>query len=551
MRRARRRHILFLLTAVTGATLAPVAPSFATEVAPPETVHATLEDLPEAAVAGTTEGTPVVETEAPFSMIGFTMPAGADEVTVRTRDLDGTWSDWETLEREVIGLDGPDPDSEEGAQAETDASEPLWVGDADAFEVRVDGEVADLEASLIDTEGHSEGTLSKVARHLTPRVVEAEAAAASRPAIISRSQWGANESLRRSGARYATPRFAVIHHTAGSNSYSKSQSAAVVRGIYSYHTQTQKWSDIGYNILVDRYGQVFEGRAGGVDRGVVGAHAAGFNTGSFGVSVMGNFDVADIPSVALESVARVVAWKYDVHGIDARASRTISANGKSINVLTAHRNVGSTACPGKYFYAKMGALRSRVAALASGATPAAPAPEPTPPKPSTRFADVPKTHGHYTPIEDIAKRKITNGCGGYLYCPTETVTRAQMASFIYRAFDVPDASGHRFRDLDGKAHQDAIAAISQAGIAQGCSRNRFCPDRPVSRGEMAAFLQRALDLPLRPSPFRDTRHSVHDGAIGAVADAGIAQGVGGDRFKPADRVHRAGMALFLSRALDD
>ncbi|MEX2627627.1 MAG: hypothetical protein WD225_12140, partial [Ilumatobacteraceae bacterium] len=247
MRRARRRHVLFLLTAVTGATLAPVAPSFATEVAPPETVVERIEDLPEASIPGAGEGTPVVETDAPFSMIGFTLPEGTDEVTVRTRGLDGAWHDWEVLEREVVGLDGPDPDSAEGRQAETDASEPLWVGDADAFEVRIDGEVADLAASLIDTEGLSEGVLGKVSRHLKPRVVETPAEAASRPAIISRRQWGANESLVRKSPGYATPRFAVIHHTAGSNSYSKSQSASVVRGIYSYHTQTQKWNDIGYN----------------------------------------------------------------------------------------------------------------------------------------------------------------------------------------------------------------------------------------------------------------------------------------------------------------
>ena len=548
MHRVRRRHVLFLTTAVTSATLVPVAPSFATEVAPPETVVETLETLPEAAVAGDLAGTPVVETATPFSMIGFTLPEGADEVTVRTRALDGTWSGWEVLEREVVGLDGPDLGTEEAAQAETDASEPLWVGDADAFEVRVDGEVADLSASLIDTEGLSEGTLDKVTRHLRPRVVAVEAEAANRPSIISRRQWGANESMVRTSPGIATPRFAVIHHTAGSNSYSKSQSASVVRGIYSYHVNTQKWNDIGYNILVDRYGQVFEGRAGGLERGVIGAHASGFNTASIGVSVMGNFDKADIPAVALESVARVVAWKYDLHGIDARASRTISQNGKTLNVTTAHRNVGSTACPGRYFYAMMGTLRSRIQALSTGPVPAAP----TPPAPDTRFWDVPATHGHFAPIEDIAKRGVTSGCDRFLYCPTETVTRAQMASFIFRACDVPEATRpHRFRDLADKAHQDAIAAITEAGIANGCSRRRFCPDRQVSRGEMAAFLQRALDLPLRPSPFRDTSHSVFDEAIGAVSAAGIASGVGSNRYDPGAEVHRAGMALFLSRALDD
>ncbi|MBS3940111.1 MAG: hypothetical protein KG028_04040, partial [Actinobacteria bacterium] len=75
MHHVRRRHVLFVLTAVTGATLAPVAPSFATEVAPPETVMQTLDNLPEVPVAGDEAGTGLVETASPFSMIGFTLPA--------------------------------------------------------------------------------------------------------------------------------------------------------------------------------------------------------------------------------------------------------------------------------------------------------------------------------------------------------------------------------------------------------------------------------------------------------------------------------------------
>jgi hypothetical protein len=378
----RSRQLAVFVATLVALTVVPVAPSFATTgPQPPETITATMDGLPVAEPTPTDRGTastPTIDAVVPFSLVGFTLPDGVDELEVRTRGLDGTWTAWTTLEREPAHLDGPDPGTPEAiAAVDTASTEPLWVGDADGFQVRIEGSLEEVEATLIDTEGLAEGRLSRIVRHLAPRPLATPAdASVGRPAIISRAQWGANESLRRGSPAYATPRYTVLHHTAGSNSYTKAQSASVVRGIYHYHTQAKGWSDIGYNVLVDRYGQVFEGRFGGIDRGVVGAHASGYNTGSIGVAAMGNHDTLDIPAVALESIARVIAWKYAVHAINASPTRTISVGSRTLNVLTAHRNVGSTACPGRFLYAKMGALRTRVAALvaAGGVPPPEPAP---------------------------------------------------------------------------------------------------------------------------------------------------------------------------------
>src|SRR5213083_2249951 len=110
---------------------------------------------------------------------------------------------------------------------------------------------------------------------------------------------GANEAIRRAPPSYApSVQFAVVHHTAGTNSYTASQSAAIVRGIEVYHVQGNGWNDIGYNFLVDKYGQVFEGRYGGVDKNVIGAHAEGFNTGSVGVALIGNYSSASVAQAA-------------------------------------------------------------------------------------------------------------------------------------------------------------------------------------------------------------------------------------------------------------
>src|SRR6185369_8022061 len=113
---------------------------------------------------------------------------------------------------------------------------------------------------------------------------------AGSPKIISRAGWRANDEILRGKPRYAgRVYFAVVHHTAGSNSYSAAQSPAIVRAIELYHVKANGWNDIGYNFLVDKYGQVFEGRYGGMERAVIGAHAEGFNTGSVGVAVIGNY----------------------------------------------------------------------------------------------------------------------------------------------------------------------------------------------------------------------------------------------------------------------
>ncbi len=571
--RIRRRHALLIVTGLTALTVVPVAPAVATEVAAPETVTATLDRLPVdpavapgATAAATHDVTvaPPVETDVAFSTLGVRLPDGADRVEVRTRDLDGGWGEWLELERVSAELDGPDVGTPEAAAAADDVTEPGWVGPSDAFQLAVPNhaiaaspgsqaavtEVADtFGVELIDTLGLNEGVVAKAVRHLTPRPVVAPAeASASRPNIVSRSGWGADERIRSKSPSYRTPTFAVLHHTAGSNTYTREQSAAVVRGIYNYHARTLGWGDIGYNVLVDRFGRAYEGRYGGLDRGVIGAHARGFNTGSFGVSVMGNYDTVDISSTALETVARVIAWKYDVHGIDRAAGRTMTANGKRINTLTAHRNVGSTACPGRYLYGRMGQLRNRVAALATGIRPPGVHVEAS--GPPSRFRDVPYSHPFHAPIEAIAARGVTEGCERGLYCPGGDVVRGQMASFLVRALELRTSDQRPFRDSLAGPHAPAIAALARSGVTTGCAPGRFCPTERVTRAQMASFLARAFEVPRAPHRFPDVgRRDVHGGAIGGLVEAGIANGYGDGTFRPTDPVTRAEMAAFLARAL--
>ncbi|MET0930682.1 MAG: N-acetylmuramoyl-L-alanine amidase, partial [Aeromicrobium sp.] len=240
-----------------------------------------------------------------FRMVGVTWssgPATGVEVEVRTR-TSGTWSEWTTLDVE---------DSGEGGVPGT---EPLWVGDADGVAARVtspDGAVQDVSISTIDpgeadaatavTGAGWSGTATGVATSTTAANVEGSPAYTPMPTIISRSAWGAS-----GGTPCDTPaagdrtRGVVVHHTAGTNSYTKAQSASIVRATQAYHVKSRRWCDLGYNFLVDKYGQIFVGRRGGIDRAIRAAHSGNgpVNTYTMGVSMMGNYDVTK-PTPALK-----------------------------------------------------------------------------------------------------------------------------------------------------------------------------------------------------------------------------------------------------------
>ncbi|OZC94932.1 cold-shock protein [Rhodococcus sp. 06-235-1A] len=238
------------------------------------------------------------------------------------------------------------------------------------------------------------------------------------PKVITRAQWGADESIR-----CATPTIddfiggATVHHTAGSNDYSKSESAEIVRAIYAYHAQTLGWCDIGYNALVDKYGQIFEGRAGGLDKPVQGAHAGGFNENTVGVAMMGDYSTEDPSQETVDSVGKFLGWRLGKAGLDPKGTTTMTSEGtdftfigkgKTVDlpVIFGHRDVGNTECPGNAGYARLGEIRDIAAANLGGgdATPAAPdtndtAPDTavTDPAPSRPGTDVSSTLGENIP----------------------------------------------------------------------------------------------------------------------------------------------------------
>ncbi|MFE7815059.1 peptidoglycan recognition protein [Streptomyces sp. NPDC057433] len=192
-----------------------------------------------------------------------------------------------------------------------------------------------------------------------------------RPGIVTRSGWGADESLREKEFVYTDKvGAAFVHHSASGNTYTCAEAPSVIRGIYRYHTASMGWRDIGYNFLVDKCGKIYEGRAGGVAAPVMGAHTLGFNSGTMGVSVLGTFDTTGPPAAAVTGVAQLTAWKLGLHGMDPSAKTYLTSDGGNLyakgtkvrlNVISGHRDGFNTVCPGGKLYGQLGTVRSAAA----------------------------------------------------------------------------------------------------------------------------------------------------------------------------------------------
>ncbi|MEX1178324.1 MAG: S-layer homology domain-containing protein [Nitriliruptor sp.] len=166
------------------------------------------------------------------------------------------------------------------------------------------------------------------------------------------------------------------------------------------------------------------------------------------------------------------------------------------------------------------------------------------------FSDTPGTT-HAAMIEEAVTRKIAGGYTDGTFRPDAGTRRGQMATFLTRAFDLPAGGTWRFRDVRGHTHVDGIGAVARAQVASGYLDGTFRPEGAVTRGQLATFLVRALDLPAAHShPFTDVSGSAHEGSIAAVAAAGITSGYDDGTFRPNATVTRGQMATFLIRALD-
>ncbi|HSP74075.1 MAG TPA: N-acetylmuramoyl-L-alanine amidase [Gaiellaceae bacterium] len=294
-----------------------------------------------------------VEAPIRFDMVGLHWQ-GPGTVRFRTHRLAGGWSPWTLADADAL----PDARSPERARtASWHDGAPVWTGASDRVQLRTRGTVTRLRAYYL---------WSRTVKTPVRRV-----AMTGQPTILPRFDWQANERIVRAKPLYApTLRLAIVHHTVNANSYSRAQAAAIVRGIETYHVLGNGWNDIGYNFLVDRYGQIWEGRAGGIDRNVIGAHSAGFNTGSVGIALIGTYGSVGPTPAQRAALVRLLAWRLDVAHVDPMSFVPFTSLGNAkwprgtpvtLRAISGHRDTYFTECPGKRLYDQIPAIAKAAA----------------------------------------------------------------------------------------------------------------------------------------------------------------------------------------------
>jgi hypothetical protein len=260
------------------------------------------------------------------------------------------------------------------AQAALGASGVIWTGGARFARITTDRSLGHVTVTAIDAQAEL---------GFVETEIHVARGAMKEPAIYSRAQWGADESLRFDSGDHEIwpPEFspmqkAIVHHTAGRNN--DPNPAATVRAIYYDKTVNSDFGDIGYNFLIDEQGRIYEGRfsrnyasgenhngedlAGNIVRG---GHARDFNDGTVGIALLGNFQNRQPTNAARNALEKLLAWKLERHGLTARGASTytnpILGTTRYLKNISGHRNVNPTACPGDDFYPKFPGLRRDVA----------------------------------------------------------------------------------------------------------------------------------------------------------------------------------------------
>ncbi|MFE4061342.1 N-acetylmuramoyl-L-alanine amidase [Streptomyces sp. NPDC059096] len=323
-----------------------------------------------------------------FSSIGLSWKkesAVDSGLTAETRvHRDGAWGAWQEVPLEL----------EEGVaeEAKRAGAPAFYTDDADGVEVRLTspkgGLPQDLRLSFIDP-ARSLAVPSSSSRSRSARVAQA-----AQPDVKPREDWGADESLADPGYKtQASIKAALVHHTVtGNNSYTQEQVPQIINGIYVQHILVLGYGDFPYHFIVDRFGGIWEGRKGSVEMrpgtaipAVLGGHASGFNTNTFGVAMLGNFEPDNSeggedtgpdpkPTTAMvDSLADLLAWKGGQYQLNPEGTtQLVSAGGGGTNphptgtvldvpVISSHRDVNVTACPGGKLYELLPGLREQVA----------------------------------------------------------------------------------------------------------------------------------------------------------------------------------------------
>jgi hypothetical protein len=309
----------------------------------------------------------------PFVLAGIDWagPANA-RIELRSLGQDRRWSRWANA-----SVQGHDSD---GGRSPVHAlfGEPVWTGPAIAVQLRSSRPVTGLSVHLVAARRPA----GRLATHPLAQAAAALPlakpklpAGPGQPAIIARSAWAGTHGPRVT-PEYGAVRMAFVHHSDGANGYSRAQVPDVLLSIYDFHVYVRGWNDIGYNFAIDRFGRVWEARAGGIDQAVVGAQAGGYNLESTGVVILGSYDSVLPSQSALTTLEHVLAWKLALHGVPVTGKVKVEVNpsdafytpfrpGQRVTLprIAGHRDGCTTDCPGDDLYHYLPKVRAAVQKL--------------------------------------------------------------------------------------------------------------------------------------------------------------------------------------------
>ena len=291
--------------------------------------------------------TRAIEAPGTFDLVGVAGETGLLEFRGR---LDGrSWGEW----------------------VEADNGDPAYTGDADEVQVRsrwtpIEGRLHYV--SLPDPTAVARTSL---------RSAQKRRSGVPKPKFVGRAAWGANSEvggcIPRDRPTRGRVKAAVVHHTVTANDYSEAEAPGIVLGICRYHRNANGWDDIGYNAIVDRFGNLYQGRAGGMNRSIVGAQAEGHNLQTTGVASIGDHRTEAPTGPAKRAIVRYLAWKLDLVGLDATGRTWLTSSGGQttrtpdgerirVNRVLSHSDVNFTECAGTQLRAKIPAIRRAVQA---------------------------------------------------------------------------------------------------------------------------------------------------------------------------------------------
>jgi hypothetical protein len=355
-----------------------------------------------------------VRAPAEFTMMGFRWSGDSQPgIAVRVSEDGASWGPWTTVPAAPDG--GPSPGS--GEDTNSSVSEPVWAGPSNYLQYRLSETPADLRLHFINTDALDPATAAKRnsgagdfftstptdttgtgsttdttatdpvppdeddsdrqrqrrrerqrERRRERRQEEVDVKGVAKE-IIPRKKWDPhNDCKPRHKSKEGDYKAAIIHHTVNANDYSKNEAKDMVLGICRFHRNGNGWDDIGYNFVVDKYGELFEGRNGGIDRANVGAHAIGFNEETAGIANLGDFDKVKPSKDQLKAQAKLIAWlskEYDfpvdgkvkLKSQGGQGNRFRKGEKAKIDEISGHKDLTQTDCPGTKLYGELKKIR--------------------------------------------------------------------------------------------------------------------------------------------------------------------------------------------------